>query len=138
MENGVSHNPQGLLWEELLKKNQLMLHRGIWCCHFSLYSARVFLNKGLKALSTHHLFFDVISIFRTPLSSFFVPDASGHWCLLLWSYHIQCDQPPPGEVTMVTMSQTSKIIVHPQDPSSGLQESTHSGQTCWRYVESEG
>lgn len=82
MENGVSHNPQGLLWEELLKKNQLILHRRIWCCHFSPYSARVFLNKGLKALSTRHLFFDVLSIFRTPLSSFFVPDASGHWCLL--------------------------------------------------------
>lgn len=115
MENRVSRNPQGLLWEELLKKNRLTLHRRIWHCHFSLYSARVFPNKGLKALSTRRLFFDVISIFRTLLSSLFVPDASGHWCLLLWSYRIQCDQPPPGEFTMVTTSQTGRVIVYPQD-----------------------
>ena len=115
MENGVSHNPQGLLWEELLKKNRLTLHRRIWHCRFSLYSTRVFLNKGLKALSTRHPFFDVISIFRTLLPSLFVPNASGHWCLLLWSYHSQCDLSPPGEFTMVTTSPTGRVTAHPRD-----------------------
>lgn len=86
MENWVSHNPQGLLWEELLKRNRLTLHRRIWHCHFSLYSAGVFLNKSLKALSTRHLFCDVLSIFRNLPASLFVADASGHWCLLLWSH----------------------------------------------------
>lgn len=122
MENGVSHNPQGLLWEELLKKNRLTLHRRIRHCHFSLYSTRGFLNKGLKALSTRHLFFDVLSIFRTLLPSLFVPEASGHQCLLLWSYHIHCDQPLPGEVTLVTTGPISSVVVHPpgQRKTSGI------------------
>lgn len=115
MENGVSHSPQGLLWKELLKKNRLTLHWRTCYCHFSLYSTRVFLNKGLKALSTRHLFFDVISIFGTLLPSLFVPNASGHPCLLLWSCYIQCDQPPHGAFTMVTASQTGRVTVHPQD-----------------------
>lgn len=122
MENGVSHSPQGLLWEELLKKNQLTLHRRIWHCRFSLYSTRVFLNKGLKALSTRHPFFDVISIFKTLLPSLFVPNASGHWCLLLWSYHSQCDVSPPGEFTMVTTSPTVRVIVSPTGPEEDLKD----------------
>lgn len=77
----------------------------MWRSRVSLYSARVFLDRGLLTLSIHHLFFDVISIFRT-LCLPFVPDASGHWCLLLWSYHIQCDRHPPGEFIVVAMSQT--------------------------------
>lgn len=66
MENGVSHNPQNLLWEELLKKKPTHASQKNMALSCFPYGVRVFfLDKGPQALSTHHLFFDVISIFRT-------------------------------------------------------------------------
>lgn len=72
----------------------------------------MFLNKGLRALSARHLFFGVISIFRTPLSSLFVPHASGHRCLLLSSYFSRRDQPRPGGSS--PRSERRVSFFHPQ------------------------
>lgn len=124
MENGVSHNPQGLLWEELLKKNRRALHRRIWHGCLSLYSTRVFLNKGLKALSTRHLFFDVLSIFGTLLPCLSVPNASGPIKLSVTSPHLESSPWTPR------VRATGSLSTH------GTRESpqgyTHCIQTSWR------
>lgn len=57
-------------------------------------------------------FFGVISIFRTPLSSLFVPHASGHRCLLLSSYFSRRDQPRPGGSS--PRSERRVSFFHPQ------------------------
>lgn len=65
-ESGVRRNPQGLLWGEFLRKKQVTLQRRTWCWRFSLYSASMFLNKGLRALSARHLFFWCDFYFQDP------------------------------------------------------------------------
>lgn len=137
MENGVSHNPQGLLWEELLKKNRLTLHRRIRHCHFSLYSTRGFLNKGLKALSTRHLFL-MCFLFSGPCFPLFLflrhlVISAFYFGPIIFTVTSPCLERSPWwpQVRSAVSLSTHRARERPQGY-------THCIQTSWGCVETEG